>query len=168
MAHAPPVVRLAFAFVTGVSWGIMGAPLWTAPFLVIVYIAAPNATSRRPTRGGWVLIALIGAAAVRGVDGAATCALPIVGLPAVLDGRFLASPRTGSAPFHLATGCGSVTVVVSNTSIVAGVPITLRGIWMAGRRRPWFRARESRVRDVGAGSRFEDLAWLGVRWRAAW
>ena len=114
-----------------------------------------------------MLIAIIGAVVGRGEGGGVGCALPLAGSRATLEGRFLASPRSGSAPFRSGTGCGSVTVVISDTSIVAGVPVTLVGTWMPGQRRPWFRASEGRLAGVHGEreTRVGTISWAAVRWR---
>lgn len=171
---APPVARLALAFAAGVGWGVAGAPPWSAPLLGVLWLAAPISTSRRPARGLWMAAAIVGAVAARGALAGPACAVPTPGTSALLSGRFLAAPRSGSAPFRPDGGCDVVTVVTPDTALAAGVAVTLRGRWMSGRRRPWLRAesgaptvsRAGRAASRGEGSSpLDELPWLSVRWR---
>jgi competence protein ComEC len=81
-----------------------------------------------------------------------------------VEGRFLASPRAGSAPFERSGGCEAVTVVVRDSTLRAGESVRLVGSWRAGQSgRPWFFARSAETTGADAGSGFR---WAGVRWRA--
>jgi competence protein ComEC len=86
-----------------------------------------------------MVAAVVGALAARNGTGITACPAPEIGRPAVLEGRFLAAPRAGAAPFRPADGCPPVTVVTRDGAHAAGVPLRLHGSWMAGRHRPWFR-----------------------------
>ena len=180
MGHAPPVVRLALAFAAGVTWGLVGAPLVLAPLVVLVLLLAPDGASRRPRlRGVWVACGVCGLAAGRLASTGVACAdATEVGTGrVVLEGRFLASPLGGSAPFQSRSGCRDVTVVVpsapgsearapgpdARASVPAGVPVRLEGHWRQGRLRPWFQAAEATViEDARSDS---DWLWWPVRWR---
>lgn len=81
-----------------------------------------------------------------------------------IEGRFLASPRAGSAPLERSGGCDAVTVVVRDSTLRAGQSVRVVGSWRAGQSgRPWFFSRSAAVLDdAGAG---RELRWAGVRWR---
>lgn len=170
MAHAPPVVRLALAFAAGVAWGLLGAPFLLAPPAALLLLLAPNGASRRPgARLVWVACGLCGLAAARlGGAGPACVTAPVVGDGEVaLQGRFLAAPLAGSAPFRAAGACEDVTVVVPARAVLpAGVRVRLRGHWRPGRIRPWFQSTDATVLDpadrAGDGA---EWAWWPVRWR---
>lgn len=185
MGHAPPVVRLALAFVAGAAWELVGAPWVFAPLVALLLLAAPIGASRRPDlRPLWVVCALSGLTAARVGSGAA-CDPPVVGGGAVvLEGRFLASPLGGSAPFRSPAACGDVTVVaaaalavVGPRALPAGVPVQLHGHWRQGRLRPWFQASEGAVvgersaaaaqgdTAVGEADASVGWRWWPVRWR---
>ncbi|HUF75533.1 MAG TPA: DNA internalization-related competence protein ComEC/Rec2 [Longimicrobiales bacterium] len=173
MGHAPPVVRLALAFAAGVAWGLIGAPLLLAPLAALLLLLAPNDASRSPDlRPVWVACGLCGLAAARLATAGAACASAAgVGAgPVALEGRFLASPLGGSAPFRPLSACGDVTVVVpsaggsqASASVSAGVPVRLEGHWRQGRVRPWFQATEAARLDAAPDER--EWAWWPVRWR---
>ena len=173
MGHAPPVVRLALAFAAGVAWGLIGAPLVLAPPVALLLLLAPRGASRGPApRRIWVACGLCGLLATRLGSGGGACAAPpeIAGGAVALEGRFLASPLGGSAPFRSASTCGDVTVVVpagpheeAGTALPAGVPVRLEGHWRQGRIRPWFQASDAIVdRDAPAE---REWVWWPVRWR---
>jgi len=168
MGRTAPVVRFTLAYAVGVSLGLAGAPVWIAPLVLLLSLAAPISTSLRPTtsRGnGWFARGLLGAGLAVGLIAASAtridsndCLLPVPGRREQLLGHFLAAPRSGSAPFERSDGCGRVTVVVSGTagstgtgmSSLAGRLIVVEGVWQAGARRPWFRA--GRVEKVPAAT----------------
>jgi competence protein ComEC len=160
-------VRLALAFAAGVAWGLVGAPLVLAPLAALLMLLGPNRASRGPDlRGVWIVTAFCGLAAGRlGAAGAECERWTRVGAgAAVLEGRFLASPRGGSAPFRAPGACADVTVVVQGaTTAPAGVPVRLRGQWRQGRVRPWFQATEIERPRAVSGDR--EWKWRPVRWR---
>ena len=164
--NAPPVARLALALSAGVAWGMLGAPLWTAPLLAMVWLAAPVSTSGSRARAWWLAVALAGAISARSGGDGGGCAVARPGAKVELSGRFLAAPRAGSAPFEpIDGGCGGAFTVVTTDSLApAGVPVTLIGTWMAGSRRPWFRAGKVRVVGADGGAGFGPR-WAAVRWR---
>lgn len=163
MANAPPVARLALAFAAGVGSGIFGAPAWTAPLAILIWFVAPKPTSPRPRRALWIFVGLLGVMAGSEATRRGTCSSPAPGERVELKGRFLASPRGGSAPFQPGAGCAPITVVTPDSTVAAGVPIALRGTWMAGRRRPWLRAAESPPEPLAGGA--TEVRWAAVRWR---
>jgi competence protein ComEC len=88
----------------------------------------------------------------------------------VLEGRFLASPVGGSAPFRARSACWDVTVVVpaasdsvARASLPAGIPVRLEGRWRQGRLRPWFQATRAAVAEDVPTARA--WSWWPVRWR---
>jgi competence protein ComEC len=165
MGHLPPVTRLALAYATGAAWALVGAPLGAAPLAAALFLVLPNLASRRPSgwRALWVLAGLAGLVATLGLeDPAGGCAPTHLDGPAVVEGRFLASPRTGSAPFVTDSSCGPFTVVVGDAEAPAGRPVRIGGVWREGRQRPWFLAQEVSVR-TGAADR--EWRWRAVRWR---
>ena len=116
---------------------------------------------------------LCGLAASRlATAGVACAATPEVGGRLVaLEGRFLASPLGGSAPFRAPAACGDFTVVVppsrgpaAGVAAPAGVPVRLEGRWRQGRLRPWFQATVVASLDEGAPAERE-WAWWPVQWR---
>jgi competence protein ComEC len=163
LANAPPVARLALAFALGVSSGIFGAPVWTAPLGTLIWFFAPNPTSLRPRRALWIFVGLLGALAGWDATSREACLSPAPGTRVELKGRLLASPRGGSASFQPQGRCAPITVVTQDSTLPAGVPMTLRGTWMAGRRRPWLRAAESSIEPLAGGA--TETRWAAVRWR---
>lgn len=163
MGYAPPVARLALAFAVGAAWVPAGAPMGLAPLVAIVLAAWPNRASSRPgERGAWLTAAIAGLAASSLTGAHRDCPAPAEGEPAVVVGRFLASPRGGSGPFLPQTGCGPVTVVLSDTSAPAGRALRIQGSWREGRNRPWFLATGVAV-EVNAST--GGWRWAMVRWR---
>lgn len=168
MGHAPPVVRLALAFVAGVAWGLVGAPLVLAPLAALLVLVGPKRPSRGPDlRGVWMVTALCGLAATRMGGASAGCEpWPPGGAgSAALEGRFLASPLGGSAPFRARGACVDVTVVIQGATAAAGagVPLRLVGHWRQGRVRPWFQATEVDRLESASGER--EWTWWPVQWR---
>ena len=163
MPHAPPVAKLALAYAAGVSWGLIGAPLWAAPLLVTVCLAAPITTSRRRKTPIWIAVAAVGAVAVPNGADSPSCRFTTGAGTTTVQGRFLAAPRAGSAPF--ATPCGVYTVVTSDSLLPAGEVLSVTGFWMEGRRRPWLRARGARVEPRPREGLVEHVRWSAVRWR---
>ncbi len=165
MSHAPPVMRLALAFSVGAAWVHTGVPIAAAPFAALIWLLAPIHASPVPSRGlVWVAVALLGSGAAWVGRPAAHCAPAREGTLVGLEGRFLASPRNGSAAFARDGGCDVVTAVLADSTVRAGEPVTLVGVWRTGQSgRPWFLARraEPRTDDDGVAR----LRWLGVRWR---
>ncbi len=163
MGYAPPVMRLALAFAAGVAWVQAGAPWGLAPLVAVALLALPNRASSRPgSRGLWLAAALAGLGAGRLATAPRSCSVPREGEPAALVGRFLASPRGGSAPFLPETGCGVVTVVTSDSSAPAGRTLRLLGSWREGRNRPWLLATDVATYRGGTGDAWR---WAVVRWR---
>lgn len=176
MGHAAPVARFALAFAAGVGWGFIGAPLWTAPLLAILCLWAPNEAWSRPTdRHVLVGVACLGVLVTIGDGVERRCSVSTPGMPVVLEGRFVVTPREGSAPFERADGCGSVTVVLPRASddgamvraSTAGHPVLVTGVWREGRRRPWLAARAVAPAGGRGVSMWgpAELRWRGVRWR---
>lgn len=143
---------------------LAGAPIVLAPLVAAVWLLWPNGTSSRPiARGLLVAAACAGLAAAWMRREPAHCAPGPEGALAAVEGRFLATPRAGSAPLQRDGGCGAVTVVVRDATLLAGDPVRVVGSWRTGQGgRPWFFAR-SAERSAGRGPR--ELRWLGVRWR---
>lgn len=144
MSHAAPVQRLALAYGLGVALGLVGAPLWMAPLLVVVALTVPISTSKRPGRGALAVVVAVGWATPVGHDATEACAVAEDGVRGRVHGYFLAAPRTGSAPFRRLDGCDDVTVVVSDDAsdgIAAGRLVVVEGRWRMGAFRPWLRAR---------------------------
>lgn len=172
MGHAPPVVRLALAFAAGVAWGLLGAPLVLAPLLALLLLLRPNGASRGPdTRLVWVACGLCGLAAARLAATGPACESPpdSGGGETFLEGRFLAAPLAGSAPFRAPSACQDVTVVVPPRMArsSAGVPVRLEGRWRQGRLRPWFQATDATVLESAPDRAREGAEWVWgpVRWR---
>jgi competence protein ComEC len=182
LGHVAPVVRFALAFAAGTGWGLIGAPLWTAPLPVLLSFVAPNRASSRLT-GRRVLawIACLGFLATLPARAETGCPRPVSGALASLEGRFIVTPRSGSAPFERADGCGTVTVVVPDSlggpagaartaPAWAGRPLIVTGIWREGSWRPWLGARRIDPAPTVGGSRsgarwLAELRWRGVGWR---
>ncbi|MDH3207569.1 MAG: DNA internalization-related competence protein ComEC/Rec2 [Gemmatimonadota bacterium] len=166
MGHASPVTRLSLAFGAGVAWALVGAPLWLAPLVSLLLIFLPIGASRGPLgpRVLWLLTGLAGlVSAVDVASATSRCPPAHPTAAAVLEGRFLASPRAGSAPFVSDSGCGPFTVVVAIPDMAAGAPVRLEGAWRQGRSRPWFLAQDvSRIDRPG-----DEWRWRAVRWRDA-
>lgn len=167
MTHAAPIARLTLAYAAGLAAGLAGAPIWIAPLLALVGSAAPVFTSKRPGTRALVWVFAIGLA-TPGAGESGVCAHRArEGEPASVPGRFLATPRTGSAPFQREDGCGPVTAVVADSLAeiaAAGRPLVLEGRWRSGAFRPWLQV--ARVRpDEEAGGLSRALRWRVVRWR---
>ena len=166
MGHAPPVVRLALAFAAGVAWIELGAPWWLLPLLACIFLPWPIHASPSPMSARGMLVLVMGAGALAASPGAAgsICGDPAVGESAVLTGRFLATPRAGSAPFQPSSGCGVVTVVLDAPEIPAGRAVEVRGTWRQGARSFWFLgASWATAETTGDAS----PRWRVVRWRDA-
>jgi len=165
MGHVPPVTRLSLAFASGVAWALVGAPLGLAPLAALLLLFAPMGASRRPGawRVLWVSAGVAGLVAALGPAGSREGCVPArFGAPEVIEGRFLASPQTGSAPFVRDDACGPFTVVVGTVVVPAGSPVRLTGVWREGRRRPWFLAQDvGSAAEAGSG----EWRWWPVRWR---
>ncbi|NNL30281.1 MAG: hypothetical protein HKO77_04620, partial [Gemmatimonadetes bacterium] len=163
MTHAAPLARLALAYGVGVVVGSLGAPIWSAPLVGILGATLPIFSSERPVRMALSLALLAGWLAV--TAGPAACA-PHEGPVAEIRGHFLATPRSGSAPFAVEGGCGTFTVVVSVDSALppAGRSLVIEGTWVDGQYRPWLRA-VSFSEVEAAGGPTATLARQAVRWR---
>jgi len=175
VGHAPPVTGLALAFAAGVAWVSIGVPSWLLPLPIALFLLAPIGASHVRTvpwrrsltsaLGAGVLAAWLAASgAACGAVGGGGAGPAVEGGNASLTGRFLASPRTGSAPMQRADGCGTVTVVLDAPEAPAGRTVTVGGRWREGQRGYWFQATEWHA-VVGAEDRA--LRWAGVRWRDA-
>src|SRR5512134_2879181 len=158
-------MRLALAFSVGAAWVHAGAPIALAPPVALVWLLAPIHASPVPGRRFvWAAVALLGCAAAWVGRPAEHCAPASEGTLVRLEGRFLASPRAGSAAFEREAGCGIVTAVLADSTVRAGEPVQLVGAWRAGQGgRPWFLAREAVPGPADEGG--ARLRWLGVRWR---
>jgi competence protein ComEC len=161
-------VRLALAFAAGVAWGLIGAPWWLAPLAALFALLGSKGASRGPDRRAvWMAAALCGLCAARIAAPSTTCAAAVAGggPEVTLEGRFLASPVGGSAPFRAHGMCADVTVVVQGEGPVAeaGVPLRLAGRWRQGRLRPWFQATEIERLEQVEDER--EWLWWPVRWR---
>lgn len=172
MRHAPPVVRLAVAFGAGAAWTVFGAPFWLLPLAVAPFLRWPIGASPRPLRAGalgalgaralWPVVMLAGALSAHAALAAGGCPPPRAGAPALLEGRFLAAPRAGSAPLERSDGCGTVTVVIDAPDAPAGRSVRVEGRWRQGARTHWLMAGGWRpVQDASDGS----PRWAAVRWR---
>jgi len=165
LGRIPPVTRLALAFAAGAAWGLIGAPMQLAPPAALLLLLVPIGASRRPVgwRAAWVAAGLAGLVTVVALARAAdACAPARADAPASLDGRFLARPRDGSAPFAPTEGCEPFTVVVGDASPDAGRPVHVQGVWREGRGRPWLAARSV---EPAEGSGRGEWRWWPVRWR---
>lgn len=166
MKRAAPIVRLTLAYGAGLTLGLAGAPIWVAPLVGIAGLALPIFTSKRPASRVLVWVVAIGCLTA-GATGPDACAHAAGGAPASVPGRFLATPRTGSAPFERADGCGAVTVVVTDSLAAAapvGRPLVAVGRWRSGSVRPWLQASGLRPRPEHDGPATK-LRWGLVRWR---
>lgn len=166
MGHAPPVVRLALAFTAGVAWVMTGVPIWLLPIPTLFVVVVP--TRAWPWRTGasrlWLLPLWVGAFAAWVSVSERGCSVPEVDQRTALRGRFLASPRAGSAPFERAGGCGSITVVVDAPDAPAGRMLEVRGRWRQGSRTFWFQGEDDGWRAVPTADDTA-LRWTAVRWR---
>src|SRR5690606_29785818 len=124
LGHAPPVLGLALAFSAGAAWVMAGAPIVFAPLVAAAWLFLPNRASSRPIgRGVVVAAACAGLAAAWLQQAPAWCRPAEDGAVVALEGRFLASPRAGSAPFERADGCDPVTVVLRDSTLRAAEPV---------------------------------------------
>ena len=164
MEHAPPVARLALAFVAGVAWAQIGAPFVLLPLPAAIFLFLPIRSSDRRIATRGILAVAVGAGFFAAWPGSndARCSPPRVGEPTVLGGRFLASPRSGSAPFVPGAGCDVVTVVIDATDAPAGLSIEVAGRWREGARGDWFLGSSwTPAPDPSDAS----PRWWVVRWR---
>lgn len=166
MGHAPPVVRLALAFSAGVAWVMTGVPIWLLPIPTLFVAVVP--TRAWPWRTGasrlWLLPLWVGVFAAWVSVSERGCSMPEADQRTALRGRFLASPRAGSAPFERAGGCGSITVVVDAPDAPAGRMLEVRGRWRQGSRSFWFQGEGDGWRAVPTADDTA-LRWIAVRWR---
>jgi competence protein ComEC len=163
-------MRLALAFAAGAGWVHAGAPLVLAPLAAVLWLLAPTRASSHPGRVSSVLVAALGFGAAWVGRPGAHCVPGPEGEAATLEGRFVASPRTGSGAFLRAAGCGLVTVVVGDDddddddTVRAGYPVALSGRWRAGPGgRGWFLARAVTARPTEGA--LVELRWAPTRWR---
>lgn len=172
MGQVAPIAQFTLAFAMGVGWGLFGVPLWLAPLPVLLCALWPIPTSARPdARPPLAIAVLAGVLSATLSDGGGACPPPRIGQDELrMEGRFLVTPRDGSAPFERADGCGVFTVVVSvgglegvpSSAAGAGLPATVVGRWREGARKPWFLATRVNARhEAGRG----DVRWATVRWR---
>jgi len=176
VTHAAPIARLTLAYGAGVATGLAGAPMWIAPLLAMVALLAPDASSGRPGFRALVCVSAIGWAGA--VAAPVVCHTVGFDREARVTGRFLATPRMGSAPFERSNGCGPITVVVPDRfrspEPTAGRLSIVEGRWRRGTIRPWFEA--TSVEGVSVDLAFPDaervrvgplgeLRWTAVRWR---
>lgn len=175
MGHTAPVVRFALAWAVGAGAGLLGAPWWFAPPMLALAIGVPIATAWRPPGDHSSLLIVVAAAGLLSSatpDADRRCAVRVVGARVSLDGRLLASLRSGSAPFVPNDGCAEFTVVataeVSERAVAAGRPVRAIGVWRDGRRRPWLLARSvEAVDDTSHETRVDRVRWAVVAWRDA-
>jgi competence protein ComEC len=181
MGHAAPIARLALAYGFGAGMGLAGAPLWTAPLFLLLALTVPIGASARPRGGsGPVLLGVValGFVSASGAFVTWSCPPDVVGTTVVVEGRFLASPRSGSAPFERTDRCGEVTVVAPRGAAAedgpgpgigrAGRPVLVTGVWREGRRRPWLQATRMAApadAEIDASPRVSEARWLVVAWR---
>jgi hypothetical protein len=165
LGHAPPVLVLALAFTAGAAWVQAGAPIVLAPLVAVAWLLWPRRASTRPiARTVGVAAACAGLLTAAVHREPAHCAPGEEGASAVIEGRFLAAPRAGSAPFEPRGGCGAVTVVVRDSTLRAGALVRVEGSWRAGQSgRPWFFARSAK--SEGSDGAAREIRWAGVRWR---
>jgi competence protein ComEC len=165
LGHAPPVLVLALAFTAGAAWVQAGAPIVLAPLVAVAWLLWPRRASTRPiARTVGVAAACAGLLTAAVHREPAHCAPGEEGASAVIEGRFLAAPRAGSAPFEPRGGCGAVTVVVRDSTLRAGALVRVEGSWRAGQSgRPWFFARSAK--SEGSDGAAREFRWAGVRWR---
>lgn len=174
-----PVVRLALSYSLGVGLGLAGVPIWVAPFVLLASLSAPIQLLARPRSVDApmtvrpVLAACLVAGLLAGA-GAALSSEQCVGPPlgdGTVQGRFLVTPRAGSAPFEETAQCRPFTVVVGHSASaielpIAGRRIQLEGRWRQGRRQLWFEAVSwtsvGPERSVGLRA---SARWIRVRWR---
>ncbi|MEX2467943.1 MAG: DNA internalization-related competence protein ComEC/Rec2 [Gemmatimonadota bacterium] len=157
-------MRLALAFAVGVAWAETGVPWGLLPLVAALFLFLPiPAWSGRSSNRAWLSLAA-GAGLLMASAGPAgsTCGSPSAGDRVELRGRFLATPRAGSAPFVVSSGCGVVTVVLDATDVPAGRSVDIGGVWRQGSRGFWFLASSWRAGpDTGDTS----PRWRVVRWR---
>ena len=61
MEHAPPVARLALAFVAGVAWAQIGAPFVLLPLPAAIFLFLPIRSSDRRIATRGILAVAVGA-----------------------------------------------------------------------------------------------------------
>jgi competence protein ComEC len=178
MGHAAPIARLTLAYAAGVAAGLLGVPIVATPLLIALAIAPPRITWPRPRSvdGRVALLAVAAGLLIAHPADRSTCPVPAAGARTVLEGRFLVTPRAGSAPFRQADRCGDVTVVVDRMDRgllsagqggrVAGIALAVEGVWQEGSRRPWLQATSVDLLSerVQPGVR-ERAQWVLVVWR---
>jgi competence protein ComEC len=161
-------VTLALAFAAGAAWVLLGAPIVLAPLVAVAWMLLPIRASSSPvSRGICVATACAGLVATSTRVQPAWCAPGDDGQTVVIEGRFLASPRSGSGPFEREGGCDPVTVVLRDSTVHAGDPVRLSGTWRAGQTgRPWLLAsRAERLDDTQSDEGAGGMRWALVRWR---
>lgn len=183
MSGTAPVVRLTVAFAAGIGLGLLGAPLWTAPLVLLLGALAPIVVSVRPVPAwhGLVLAAVAGVAA-GAVERTSTCETAGIGGAFEGIGYFETRPRSGAAPFVAQGLCRALTAVVreEDRGMPAGRPLRLEGQVVEGRFRPWIRVRTVEVvgtvprptdtdADASRGARDGVREWKLplIRWREA-
>lgn len=166
MSGTAPVVRLTVAFAAGVGSGLLGAPPWSAPLVLLLALAAPNRLSASHTQP-WLFVA-VAAGILSGATETAPRACEALNLGSFeATGFFETSPRSGAAPFRFSERCLSLTAAVPEAErlTAAGRPARVRGEVVAGRFRPWLRVRSIESID-GAGLRLDLGGGLLIaRWR---
>jgi len=169
LGRAAPIVGLTFAFVSGVALSLAGAPFGMAPLLFIFWALPPVRTSTGPATARILSVVSVAGflAGWAGDHTGGSCVTSAPGSVAVLTGRFLATPRSGSAPFEPSNGCGVTTVVVpsAQSRTEAGRALILHGMWREGSHRPWFQVRRIEQDRSSQSGRMSTLRWRGVRWR---
>ncbi|MDZ7780150.1 MAG: DNA internalization-related competence protein ComEC/Rec2 [Gemmatimonadota bacterium] len=141
-----------------------GVPVWLLPLLAAFVAGVPTRAWPWPSGPSrlWLLPLCAGAFAAWVSTSEQRCPAPEADQRAVVRGRFLASPRAGSAPFERTGGCEPVTMVVDAPEAPAGRMLEVEGRWREGSWSFWFQAD-----DVRAVPRAEDAGprWMAVRWR---
>jgi competence protein ComEC len=167
LVRVPPVTRLALAFAAGAAWGLIGAPFVLAPPVALLLLQVPIGASRRPGRwrAAWVAAGLAGlVSSVAFTRASLACAPARADAQASPEGRFLARPRDGVAPFAPTGGCEPFSVVTADAAVPAGRAVRVEGVWREGRGRPWLLASSVEAME---GRRRGEWRWWPVRWRGA-
>ncbi|MGY8778257.1 MAG: DNA internalization-related competence protein ComEC/Rec2 [Longimicrobiales bacterium] len=144
----------------GVGLGLAGVPIWVAPFSAPIQLLARPRSVDAPMTVRAVLAACLVAGLFAGA-GAALSIEQCVGPPlgkGTVQGRFLVTPRAGSAPFEETAQCRPFTVVVAHSASAIELPIAGRRLWFEAV--SWTSVGPERSVGLRASAR-----WIRVRWR---